>query len=89
MHSRLYTRVLNQAPWVHNATAFNSIYNSSGLVGIFASAESSRAGEVLDVLTKEIQVGGCGGGETELNLSSVHDAPASPSPLEQALPTAS
>lgn len=45
MHSRLYTRVLNQYPWMHNCTAINSIYNTSGLVGIFASAESSNAGE--------------------------------------------
>ncbi len=44
MHSRLYTRVLNQYPWMHNCTAINSIYNSSGLVGIFASVESSHAG---------------------------------------------
>ena len=44
MHSRLYTRVLNQYPWMQNCTAVNSIYNTSGLVGIFASADSSRAG---------------------------------------------
>ena len=58
MHSRLYTRVLNAHPWMHNCTALNSIYNSTGLVGIFASAESSQAGEMVDVLCKEIQVGG-------------------------------
>ena len=29
MHSRLYTRVLNQHPWMHNCTALNSIYNNS------------------------------------------------------------
>eukprot|EP00887_Chlorella_sp_A99_P006439 scaffold3.g6439.t1 len=55
MHSRLYARVLNQAPWVHNCTAFNSIYNNTGLVGIFASSESERAGDMVDILTKEIQ----------------------------------
>lgn len=32
MHSRLYTRVLNAHPWMHNCTALNSIYNSTGLV---------------------------------------------------------
>lgn len=55
MHSRLYTRVLNQMPWVHNCTAFNSIYNTTGLVGVFASVESAHAAEALDVVTKEIQ----------------------------------
>jgi processing peptidase subunit alpha len=55
MHSRLYTRVLNQHPWMHNCTALNSIYNSTGLVGIFASAESSQAGAMVDVLSQEMQ----------------------------------
>ena len=54
MHSRLYTRVLNQHPWMHNCTALNSIYNSTGLVGVFASAESGHAAEMVDVLCKEL-----------------------------------
>ncbi len=49
MHSRLYTRVLNAHPWMHNCTALNSIYNDSGLIGIFASAESAHAGGYLRV----------------------------------------
>lgn len=110
MHSRLYTRVLNQYPWMHNCTALNSIYNNTGLVrrgwplmgftelagtpatcgacvrlwlcapachvchalphppcplalpspapqvGVFASAESSQAAEMVDVLCKEMEV---------------------------------
>lgn len=58
MHSRLYTRVLNQHPWVHNCTALNSIYNTTGLVGVFASAESGRAADMVDVLCKEMQARG-------------------------------
>ena len=121
MHSRLYTRVLNQFPWMHNCTALNSIYNNTGLVskqracihwawlgltparaarparrngsvlaqacpdaplsrlpaashsphpalpalppscpqvGVFASAESSQAAEMVDVLCNEMQVKG-------------------------------
>jgi hypothetical protein len=34
MHSRLYTRVLNQYHWVHSCTAYNSTFNNYGLVGI-------------------------------------------------------
>ncbi|PSC71302.1 mitochondrial-processing peptidase subunit alpha-like [Micractinium conductrix] len=66
MHSRLYTRVLNAHPWMHNCTALNSIYNSTGLVGIFASAESSQAGEMVDVLCKEIQAVAKGVTDVEL-----------------------
>ncbi|PRW59704.1 mitochondrial-processing peptidase subunit alpha-like [Chlorella sorokiniana] len=55
MHSRLYTRVLNQYPWMHNCTALNSIYNNTGLVGVFASAESSQAADMVDVLCNEMQ----------------------------------
>jgi processing peptidase subunit alpha len=65
MHSRLYTRVLNQHPWMHNCTALNSIYNNTGLVGVFASAESSQAGEMVDVLCKEMLVGSGSGWEAD------------------------
>ena len=55
MHSRLYTRVLNQYHWMHNCTAMTSIYNNTGLVGIFASAESSHAEDMVAVMCKEIE----------------------------------
>ena len=55
MHSRLYRRVLNQYEWVHNCTAFSSLYNNSGLVGVFISTERSRSGQSLDIITKELQ----------------------------------
>ena len=56
MHSRLYRRVLNQYEWVHNCTAFSSLYNNSGLVGVFISTERSRSGQAFDIITKELQV---------------------------------
>ena len=56
MHSRLYTRVLNQHAWMHNCTALNSIYNDTGLVGVFASAESGQAADMIDVMAKEMLV---------------------------------
>jgi processing peptidase subunit alpha len=55
MHSRLYTRVLNQYSWVHNCTGLSSIYNDTGLVGIFASADSSRTDEMLGVMCREME----------------------------------
>ena len=56
MHSRLYRRVLNQYEWVHNCTAFSSLYNDSGLVGIFISTDRARSGQSFDIITKELQV---------------------------------
>lgn len=37
MHSRLYTRVLNQYHWVHSCTAFSQTFNNTGLLGIQVS----------------------------------------------------
>lgn len=56
MHSRLYTRVLNQFPWMVNCTAISSLYNDTGIFSIFASAESESADEMVNVLCKELQV---------------------------------
>jgi processing peptidase subunit alpha len=55
MHSRLYKRVLNRHAWVHNCTAVNSLYNDTGLVGIFASAEAAHAGELVPLMVREFQ----------------------------------
>jgi len=54
MHSRLYTRVLNRHAWMHNCTAFSSLYNDTGLVGVFASAESGKAADTVAVVTAEL-----------------------------------
>ncbi|CAL8469178.1 g8719 [Coccomyxa elongata] len=59
MHSRLYRRVLNANEWVHNCTAFNSLYNDTGLVGIFISGDcqgnAQRSAKMIDILTTELQ----------------------------------
>ncbi|MCI14170.1 mitochondrial-like-processing peptidase subunit alpha-like, partial [Trifolium medium] len=34
MYSRLYLRVLNEYPQVHSISAFNNIYNNTGIFGI-------------------------------------------------------
>lgn len=44
MHSRLYTRVLNQHHWVHSCSAFSSTFNSSGEGRQAASAGAGRLG---------------------------------------------
>lgn len=55
MHSRLYTRVLNQHGWVRNATAFSSLYNESGIAGIYIETDSNRIEAGVDVACKELQ----------------------------------
>ena len=55
MHSRLYRRVLNRHHWVQNCTAVNSLYNDTGLVGIFASADTAHAGDLVPLLVREFQ----------------------------------
>ncbi|KAE8715224.1 hypothetical protein F3Y22_tig00110186pilonHSYRG00187 [Hibiscus syriacus] len=37
MHSRLYLRVLNEYQQIHSFSAFNSIFNNTGLFGILAA----------------------------------------------------
>ena len=54
LYSRLYSRVLNRHAWAHSCTAFHSLYNDSGIVGITASCPSARAGDMADVLCSEL-----------------------------------
>lgn len=59
MHSRLYTRVLNQYGWVHNCSAISSLYNDQGIFGIFISPESTKVAEAVAVAINELQVRLC------------------------------
>jgi mitochondrial-processing peptidase subunit alpha len=56
MHSRLYTRVLNQHHWVHNASAFSSVYDHTGLAGIHITTETGKIEQGIDIACKELQV---------------------------------
>jgi len=55
MYSRLYTNVLNKHHWVDSATAFNSMYNDGGLLGIYGTCLPQDAGKLVDVMTAELQ----------------------------------
>eukprot|EP00873_Tetraselmis_striata_P007850 jgi/Tetstr1/428114/TSEL_018169.t1 len=55
MHSRLYTRVLNNCPWIHNCMAISSLYADTGIVGISVSGDSGRAEEMTTLMVKELQ----------------------------------
>lgn len=54
MCSRLYQRVLYEKPWVENVQCLNWIYSDSGLFGLTGSCHPTHAGELVDVLTKQM-----------------------------------
>jgi len=56
MHSRLYTRVLNQYSWCHSCQAFNSTFNQSGLVGIQGSSDPAYANNLLAVMCHQMEL---------------------------------
>ena len=54
MYSRLYHHILNKYEWVESANSFNSIFSDSGLFGIYATTQPSKAKQLVDALTKEL-----------------------------------
>lgn len=54
MYSRLYSNVLNQHGWVENASAFNSMFNDAGLIGVYGSSLPAHAGRFVDVISREL-----------------------------------
>ncbi|KAL0346652.1 UNVERIFIED_CONTAM: Mitochondrial-processing peptidase subunit alpha [Sesamum calycinum] len=54
MYSRLYLRVLNEHPQIQSFSAFNSIYNHTGLFGIQATTGSDFAPHAIDIAVREL-----------------------------------
>ncbi|OWM77780.1 hypothetical protein CDL15_Pgr012482 [Punica granatum] len=54
MHSRLYLRVLNEYQQIQSFSAFNSIFNKTGLFGIYASTSSDFVAKAVDVAATEL-----------------------------------
>ncbi|KAJ9179264.1 hypothetical protein P3X46_011073 [Hevea brasiliensis] len=54
MHSRLYLRVLNEYQQLHSFSAFNSIFNNTGLFGIYASTTSDFVQKAVDIAVGEL-----------------------------------
>ncbi|KAK6914806.1 Peptidase M16, C-terminal [Dillenia turbinata] len=54
MHSRLYLRVLNAYPEIQSFSAFNSIYNNSGIFGIHATTDPTFASKAVEVAAREL-----------------------------------
>ncbi|XP_059634875.1 mitochondrial-processing peptidase subunit alpha-like [Cornus florida] len=54
MYSRLYLRVLNEYPQILSFSAFNSIYNNTGIFGIQATTGSDFVAKAIDLAVKEL-----------------------------------
>ncbi|VVA10438.1 PREDICTED: mitochondrial-processing peptidase [Prunus dulcis] len=54
MHSRLYSRVLNQHLELHSISAFSSIYNNTGIFGIQAATGSDFVTKAIDIAANEL-----------------------------------
>ncbi|XP_020097581.1 mitochondrial-processing peptidase subunit alpha-like [Ananas comosus] len=54
MFSRLYLRVLNEFPQIQAFSAFNSIYNDTGVFGIHATTGSEFAPKAVDLAAREL-----------------------------------
>lgn len=54
MYSRLYLRVLNQFPQIQAFSAFNSIYNNTGIFGIQATTGSDFVSKAIEIAAKEL-----------------------------------
>lgn len=55
LYSRLYTNVLNQYPWVQNATAFNVQYEDSGFFGILGASYGSEVDHLTSLICRELE----------------------------------
>ncbi|KAJ4973298.1 hypothetical protein NE237_006472 [Protea cynaroides] len=54
MYSRLYLRVLNEYQQVQSFSAFNSIYNNTGIFGIHATTGSDFVSKAVDLAAREL-----------------------------------
>lgn len=54
MYSRLYLRVLNEFPQIQAFSAFNSIYNNTGLFGIQATTSSDFISNAIEIAAREL-----------------------------------
>ncbi|MQL80448.1 hypothetical protein Taro_012909 [Colocasia esculenta] len=54
MYSRLYLRILNEFQQVQSFSAFNSIYNNSGIFGIHATTGSDFVSKAVDLAAREL-----------------------------------
>ncbi|XP_013721397.2 probable mitochondrial-processing peptidase subunit alpha-1, mitochondrial [Brassica napus] len=55
MHSWLYLRILNEYQQVQSCTAFSSIFNNTGLFGIYGCSSPEFAAKAIELAAKEMK----------------------------------
>ncbi|XP_057544552.1 mitochondrial-processing peptidase subunit alpha-like [Amaranthus tricolor] len=68
MYSRLYLNVLNQYPQVQSFSAFNSIYNNSGIFGIQGTTGSDFVSKAIEIAATELIAVATPGQVTQVQL---------------------
>ncbi|KAI4350765.1 hypothetical protein L6164_005185 [Bauhinia variegata] len=74
MYSRLYLRVLNEYPQVHSISAFNNIYNNTGIFGIQVTTGLDFVPKAIDVAVNELLAVSTPGQVDEVQLSRAKQA---------------
>jgi processing peptidase subunit alpha len=68
MYSRLYTGILNKWEQVQSFTAFNSVYNDTGLFGIHATSTGDFVPKLVDLACEQLELVATPGKVTEAEL---------------------
>lgn len=74
MHSRLYLRVLNEYQQIHSFSAFNSIFNNTGLFGIYGSTSSDFVSRAVEIAAEELLVLATEGSVSQLMIKRAQEA---------------
>lgn len=74
MHSRLYLRVLNEYQQIQSFSAFNSIFNNTGLFGIYGSTSSDFVSKAVDIAAEELILLARGGAVSRLMMKRAQEA---------------
>ncbi|KAF9602100.1 hypothetical protein IFM89_024867 [Coptis chinensis] len=74
MYSRLYIRILNQHQEIQSFSAFNNMYNNTGLFGIHATTGSDYVAKAVDLAAIELLEVATPGKVTQLELNRAKEA---------------
>lgn len=74
MHSRLYLHVLNEYQQIHSFSAFNSIFNNTGLFGIYGSTSSDFVSRAVEIAAEELLVLAIEGSVSQLMIKRAQEA---------------
>ncbi|WOK95698.1 mitochondrial-processing peptidase subunit alpha [Canna indica] len=74
MYSRLYLRVLNEYHQIQSFSAFNSIYNNTGIFGIHATTSPDFVSSAIDLAVRELHAIATPGQVDQVQLDRAKEA---------------